>query len=107
MKTHEPQHHRGDLAEVQVSLVIPSAALEMLADRLEPFLRNRLCVQAKAEVTEFLTVDEAAALLRCRRGRIYDLVSSRRLPRLKDGSRVLIRRADIDAYLEREARKTT
>src|SRR5213595_482728 len=106
MKTHELHHPRGHLNEAQVSLVIPSAALEMLADRLEPFLRNRLSVQGEAKVTEFLTVDEAAALLRCRRGRIYDLVSSRRLPRLKDGSRVLIRRADIDAYLECETRKT-
>ncbi len=37
--------------------------------------------------------------LRCGKQRIYDLVSQRRLPHLKDGSRVLLRRTELLAYL--------
>jgi excisionase family DNA binding protein len=43
--------------------------------------------------------DEAAEYLRCDRQRIYDLVSSRRLTKLKDGSRVLLFRAELDEYV--------
>jgi excisionase family DNA binding protein len=49
---------------------------------------------------EFLTVEEAALLLRCKRQRVYDLLSARRLQRVKDGSRTLLRRADVLAYVE-------
>lgn len=48
---------------------------------------------------EYFTVKEAAAYLRCSRQRIYDLVSSSRLPRCKDRTRLLLRRADLDAYV--------
>lgn len=51
------------------------------------------------EPSPYLTVAEAAVYLRASRQRVYDLLSSRRLPRHKDGTRVLIRRTDLDAYL--------
>lgn len=51
---------------------------------------------------DLLTVAEAAAHLRCRAKRIYDLTSQRRLQPVKDGSRSLYRRGDLDAYLTRE-----
>jgi excisionase family DNA binding protein len=53
--------------------------------------------------SEFVTVAEAASLLRCSRQRIDDLLSQRRLTRVKEGSRTLIRRAEIDRHLS-EAR---
>jgi len=49
--------------------------------------------------SEFLSVAEAAELLRCKPQRIYDLVSDGRLERFKDGSRVLVRRADVVAHV--------
>ena len=49
---------------------------------------------------ELLTVQEAAALLRVSVMTIYRLRQSGELPYIA-GPRVLIRRADIDAYLER------
>ena len=55
--------------------------------------------------SKFLTVVEAAAYLRCDRQRIDDLLSSRRLDRVKDGARTLIRRTDVDAYLESETNR--
>ena len=51
-----------------------------------------------------LSVAEAAEYLRCKPKRIYDLCSQGRLPFEKDGSRTLIRRRSIDAYL-REAQR--
>ena len=46
-----------------------------------------------------MTVAEAAAYARCKRQRMYDLLSSRRLTRYKDGARTLIKRAELEAYL--------
>jgi excisionase family DNA binding protein len=50
-------------------------------------------------VSPYLSVSEAADYLRCDRQRIYDLCSSRRLSKLKDGSRVLLRRDELDALI--------
>lgn len=71
----------------------------MLAE-LARLLGPHLPVAPPPEASPYLTVAEAAVYLRSSRQRVYDLVSSRRLPRRKDGSRVLIRRADLDTYLE-------
>ena len=51
---------------------------------------------------EWFTVEEAADYLRCSRQRVYDLRSCGRLPKTGDGSRVLVRRADLAAYLAGE-----
>jgi excisionase family DNA binding protein len=47
----------------------------------------------------YLTVSEAAEYLRAKPQRVYDLLSSRRLTRHKDGARVLVSRSELDAYL--------
>jgi len=47
----------------------------------------------------YMTVAEAADYLRCRRQRVDDLLSSRRLTRHKDGSRTLVARREIEAYV--------
>jgi excisionase family DNA binding protein len=52
-----------------------------------------------ADASPYLTVPEAADLLRCSRQRIDDLLSQRRLTRHKEGRRTLVSRAEIDAYL--------
>jgi excisionase family DNA binding protein len=46
-----------------------------------------------------VTVIEAADLLRAKRYRVDDLLSRGTLTRIKDGSRTLIERAEIEAYL--------
>ena len=47
----------------------------------------------------YMSIVEAANYLRCSRQRVDDLLSARRLERVKDGARVLIRRHDLEAYL--------
>lgn len=48
----------------------------------------------------WLTVAECAEYLRCSTGRVYQLVSARRIPFQKDGSRVLFRRSTLDRWVE-------
>jgi excisionase family DNA binding protein len=91
------------VAGTELGLVIPPALLESISRRVLELLAEGGRLPESAPVSEFMNVVEAAAYLRCDRQRIYDLVSARRLPKFKDGSRVLIRRADLVAYLEEAA----
>jgi excisionase family DNA binding protein len=49
----------------------------------------------------WIGVREAAEHLGCKPQRIYDLVSQRRIPHERDGSRLLFKRADLDRWLSR------
>jgi excisionase family DNA binding protein len=53
-----------------------------------------------APVSPYMTIVEVAEYLRCSRQRIDDLLSARRLERVKEGARTLVRRSDLDAYLK-------
>ncbi len=75
---------------------LDDAALDALAAKLA----GRLNVAQSAEPEPYLTVEQAAEYLACKPKRVYDLCSQRRLPFAKDGSRTLLRRADLDAYVE-------
>jgi excisionase family DNA binding protein len=72
-----------------------------IADRTAALLRAD--GRSRAHQSPYLTVEETAIYLRCRRQRIYDLLSQRRLSRIKDGGRTLISRAELEAYLRRGA----
>ena len=74
------------------------AVADEAARRAVAIVRAELAALSPA-ASEYLTVPEAAELLRARPQRVYDLLSEGRLQRFKDGSRVLIRRADLEAYL--------
>jgi excisionase family DNA binding protein len=76
--------------------------LETALDTLAPALAERvagLLGERIAARSPWMTVDEAAEYLRCAPKRIYDLTSQGRLPRHKDGSRVLLHRDELDAYV--------
>jgi excisionase family DNA binding protein len=60
---------------------------------------DQLHATAQPAASPYMTVAEAATYIRANPQRIYDLVSSRRLPKHKDGSRVLILRSELDHYL--------
>jgi excisionase family DNA binding protein len=80
----------------ELQLAVPDELVERIAERAAELLAER----QRPSAPELLTVDETAELLRCRKQRVYDLVSQGRLPCLKDGARVLVRRADLLAHLE-------
>jgi excisionase family DNA binding protein len=75
---------------------LPDDVANAIAERAAALVLERLTPTA---ASEYLNVDDAAELLRCERQRIYDLCSSGRLRRYKDGARVLVSRAEIEAYL--------
>jgi excisionase family DNA binding protein len=87
--------HPLTLQLADVCVTLPAETV----DALVAILARRLPTAAPRDASPFLTVGEAAAYLRSSRQRVYDLLSSRRLTRHKDGARVLISRAELDTYL--------
>jgi excisionase family DNA binding protein len=67
-----------------------------IAERVADLLAQRVA----EERSPWMTVDEAAVYLRCKAKRVYDLVGQSRLPGHKDGSRLLLHRDELDAYLD-------
>lgn len=85
---------------------LPANGLEdalrgMLRPLVAELVREELSQANRGESSSYLTVEEAAAYLRAKPQRVYDLLSDGRLSRVKDGSRVLVARAELDAYLAR------
>ncbi|HET7052463.1 MAG TPA: helix-turn-helix domain-containing protein [Solirubrobacterales bacterium] len=84
----------------QLRLEVPDGLVELIAERAAELVVAEL---AAREGSPYLSVEEGAEYLRCKPKRIYDLTSQGRLPCAKDGSRTLLRRTDLDAYLEDSA----
>jgi excisionase family DNA binding protein len=82
----------------ELRIDLPDEVLDAIAARAAELVLERLDAQPSTQ-SELLSVQEAADFLRCSRQRVYDLLSSGRLERFKDGSRVLVRRADLVAHL--------
>ncbi len=93
-----------DSTTLEARLVLSPAALEELAERTARLLRDSF-VPEMAFGQAFLSVPEAAALMRAKPQRIYDLLSSGRLTRYKDGRRVLLERSEILSYLSGGSRE--
>jgi excisionase family DNA binding protein len=78
--------------------------LDVLLDALRPLVADLVAdeferLQLAETGSPYLTVEQAAAYIGAERQRVYNLCSDGRLRRYKDGSRVLVRRDEIDAYL--------
>jgi hypothetical protein len=70
--------------------------LDELVDRVADRVVHRLEAREPRQQTELLSVPEAAAVLRCKPQRIYDLRCAGRLPRTVEGGRAVVRRADLE-----------
>src|SRR6266699_5834726 len=79
------------------AVTLPPALVQAIAQQAAAIVLQQLATTESE--SPYLTIPEAAAYLRCKRQRIDDLLSARRLQRLKDGRRTLILRAELDAYL--------
>jgi excisionase family DNA binding protein len=83
----------------RVDISLPPEVVDAVARRaLELFIADAVPLRDKPS-SPYMTVTEAASYARCSRQRIYDLRSSGRLSRHADGSRALIDRRELDAYL--------
>jgi len=76
-----------------VQLDVSAEFIERVAERAAELLASRV------NVDEWLSVQEAAHYLRCPRSRIYALTSAKRIPHHHDGSRLLFRRSELDAWV--------
>ena len=86
-----------------LSLAVPEALVEAIAQRAAEIVLETLASQASTD-SPYLTITEAAAYARCKRQRIDDLLSARKLTRYKDGRRTLVLKAELEAWLSRERR---
>ena len=87
--------------QVHIDVLLPDSVIEDVASRVAAILRGERLAEAEgAAASPYLTVVEAADFLRCKRQRIDDLLSQGRLARHKDGSRTLLRRSELTAYVE-------
>lgn len=80
-----------------LALTLPPEALEAIAQRAAELLAERL---PAGPTSPYLTPAEAAEYLRCTsKQRIYDLVHQGALVPRRDGTRLLLHRDTLDAYL--------
>ena len=83
-----------------MSNAMPASALDLLLDEFVDRVADRVVRRLEAGNTsshaELLSVPEAAAVLRCKPQRIYDLRSAGRLPRTVEGGRAVVRRSDLE-----------
>jgi excisionase family DNA binding protein len=85
---------------VRLEVVLTDEQLDAIAQRAAALILARA---QPSPAGPYLSVDEAAELLRAKPQRVYDLLSSGRLTRRKDGSRVLVERAEIERMLAGES----
>jgi excisionase family DNA binding protein len=81
-----------------LTLTLPHSTIDLIVHHVAEIVLAQLSERAQAE-SPYMTIPEAATYLRCKRQRIDDLLSARRLTRYKDGSRTLIARAELEAHL--------
>ena len=80
--------------------MLSQEALAELVDLVATELERRGRESApSAPTSRWLSVEEAAAYLRCKPQRIYKLCCERRLTAFKDGSRSLFKREELDSIL--------
>jgi excisionase family DNA binding protein len=87
--------------ESEVKVILDDAVLDALAERAAAIVLDTLSTDSGTpeRASPYLTIPEAAQLLRCKRQRVDDLLSSGRLTRVKEGRRTLVRREEIEDYL--------
>jgi excisionase family DNA binding protein len=77
---------------------LPADVVEALAERVAEVLAQR---QDAEQDRGFIDVAGAADFLACPASRIYSLVSARRIPFHKDGSRLLFDTGELRDYVRR------
>jgi excisionase family DNA binding protein len=88
--------------EQHLSIRLSAELIEEIAVRAADLAAAKLCEATVLQRSPYMAVAEAAEMLRCRPQRIYDLLSQRRLSRIKDGRRTLVLRNELEAYLRGE-----
>ena len=85
-----------DAARDGFALAFPAELVDQIVARTAELVLERLEQNGR---NGFLNVPGAAAFLSCPESRIYSLVSARRLPVHRDGTRLLFDPAELRAYV--------
>ena len=88
---------------LQMRVELTGDQLEQIARRAAQLVLGHL--PAASPESPYLNIVETARYLRTSRQRVDDLLSARRLTRIKDGNRTLIARTELEAYLRLETRR--
>lgn len=79
-----------------LSLTLPPDLVEVIAQRAAEIVLER---QASRGADSYLDVARAAEFLACPKSRLYALVSAKRIPYYKDGSRTLFSRRELHEWV--------
>jgi excisionase family DNA binding protein len=85
----------------KLTLAVPDQLVEEIAARVITIVMAQLDAGDNG-ASPYVTIPEAAEFLRSKRHRVDDLLSKGVLTRVKDGSRTLVARAELEAYLRGE-----
>ena len=86
--------------EPPISLQLPASAIEAIAVRVAPMVAELLRAEGSASESEFLSVEEAADLMRSTPGRVRNLITSRQLVAgAYNGRRPLLSRVQVRAWM--------
>ena len=91
-------HARGSVVAAnptRLELSVPAELVEAIAARAAELAADLVASRPEP----WITVAQAAEHLACPRSRIYSLVSARRIPYCKDGSRVLFKASALDEWV--------
>ncbi len=79
-----------------ITFDLPEEAIEAIAQRVAAILADR---EAPADGGWLRGASDIAAYLGCPRSRVYALTSAGRIPVERDGSALIARRFELDAWL--------
>lgn len=85
---------------MRLTVELSDEQVEQIAERAA-----QLVIEHQPEQDSWLDVAAAAERLRCPKSRIYALVSAKRIPHHRDGSRLLFKREELDEWVKRGGAK--
>jgi excisionase family DNA binding protein len=68
---------------------------------------TQLKTQPRPQLEKYLTVAEAASYLKCAKPTLYQMVSERTVPFIKNGSRTLFDTADLNEWMSQKKKNFT
>jgi excisionase family DNA binding protein len=87
--------------EAPISLPLPPSVIEAIAQRVAPIVAELIRSEGVASESEFLSVEEAAELMRSTPGRVRNLITSGQLvPDAYNGRRPLLSRVQVRAWMK-------
>jgi len=99
MQPRTAQQPAPDELVMQLVNAIASVIAAKVHEQTAPVQPAPMNMPAPSPSAIYLTVNEAAELLRCKPQRIYNLLYERQIDRYRDGGRILIRRDEIESWV--------